>query len=184
MLVIKRMQNEKCKMKNAKRERGRVRHFAFCIEYFALNISRPSRRGLSLTGMAYQSRWNSTDQVPQRLIDSGELSRFGSMNPTDGGRTRRLSLSGQWFDKGPEGETKVSAYAIDYRFDLFSDFTYFLDDPVNGEDLLSGHGFGGDHDHDPNFARKTGSGKSGTYVRQKRLRCNGVSPTPFRRVPA
>ena len=90
-------------------------------------------RGFSLTGMAYQSRWNSTDQVPERLIDSGELSRFGSMNPTDGGRTRRLSLSGQWFDKGPEGETKVSAYAIDYRFDLFSDFTYFLNNPEQGD---------------------------------------------------
>ncbi|MDN4591569.1 TonB-dependent receptor [Xenophilus aerolatus] len=90
-------------------------------------------RGFSLTGMAYQSRWNSTDQVPERLIDSGELSRFGSLNPTDGGRTRRLSLSGQWFDKGPEGETKFSAYAIDYRFDLFSDFTYFLNNPELGD---------------------------------------------------
>ncbi|MGO4392856.1 TonB-dependent receptor [Variovorax sp. M-6] len=92
-----------------------------------------SARGLSLTGMAYQSRWNSTDQVPQRLIDSGEISRFGSMNPTDGGRTRRLSLSGKWFDKGRDGETQISAYAMDYRFDLFSDFTYFLRNPVDGD---------------------------------------------------
>lgn len=90
-------------------------------------------RGFQLTGMAYQSRWNSTDQVPERLIDSGELSRFGSMNPTDGGNTRRLSLSGQWFDKGPQGETRISAYAIDYRFDLFSDFTYFLANPQQGD---------------------------------------------------
>jgi len=90
-------------------------------------------RGFSLTGMAYKSRWTSTDQVPQRLIDSGQLSRFGSLNPTDGGNTQRVSLSGKWFDKGPEGETTVSAYAIDYRFDLFSDFTYFLNNPVNGD---------------------------------------------------
>ncbi len=90
-------------------------------------------RGLSITGMAYQSRWNSTDQIPQRLVDSGELSRFGSLNTTDGGNTRRLSLSGKWFDNRPQGNTQISAYAIDYRFDLFSDFTYFLNRPDTGD---------------------------------------------------
>ncbi len=90
-------------------------------------------RGFSLTGMAYQSHWNATDQVPERLVDSGDLSRFGSLNPTDGGKTRRLSLSGKWFDHGAAGKTEISAYAIDYRFDLFSDFTYYLNNPVQGD---------------------------------------------------
>ncbi|MGJ7566164.1 TonB-dependent receptor [Variovorax sp. GB1R11] len=90
-------------------------------------------RGFSLTGMAYRSSWTSTDQVPERLVDSGALPRFGSLNPTDGGKTQRISLSGKWFDKGPNGDTEFSAYAIDYRFDLFSDFTYFLNNPVNGD---------------------------------------------------
>ncbi|MGF6528092.1 TonB-dependent receptor [Variovorax sp. PvP013] len=90
-------------------------------------------RGFSITGMAYRSSWTSTDQVPERSIDSGELSRFGSLNPSDGGKTRRLSLSAKWFDKGPQGDTQVSVYAINYRFDLFSDFTYFLNNPVEGD---------------------------------------------------
>lgn len=90
-------------------------------------------RGFSLTGMAYKSRWTSTDQVPERLLASGALPRYGSLNPTDGGRTQRVSLSGKWFDKGPEGETTLRAYALSYRFDLFSDFTYFLNNPVNGD---------------------------------------------------
>ena len=90
-------------------------------------------QGFSITGMAYKSRWTSTDQVPQRLIDSGELPRFGSLNPTDGGETQRVSLSGKWFNKTAAGETNVSAYAIAYRFNLFSDFTYFLNNPVNGD---------------------------------------------------
>lgn len=90
-------------------------------------------RGFSLTGMAYKSSWTSTDQVPERLVDSGALPRFGSLNPTDGGKTQRISLSGKWFDKGPDGDTEFSAFAIDYRFDLFSDFTYFLNNPVNGD---------------------------------------------------
>ncbi|MGI4779177.1 MAG: TonB-dependent receptor [Janthinobacterium lividum] len=90
-------------------------------------------RGFSITGMAYRSRWTSTDQVPERLLDSAQLPRFGSLDPSDGGRTQRLSLSGKWFDKGPEGETTLSAYAVDYTFDLFSDFTYFLKNPVRGD---------------------------------------------------
>ncbi|MBB3182058.1 TonB-dependent receptor plug domain-containing protein [Variovorax sp. Sphag1AA] len=90
-------------------------------------------RGFSITGMAYKSDWTATDQVPQRLIDSGELNRYGSLNPTDGGDTRRLSLSGQWFDNSPDGQTQVNAYAIDYRFELFSDFTYFLNNPERGD---------------------------------------------------
>ncbi|MCZ2498866.1 TonB-dependent receptor plug domain-containing protein [Xylophilus sp. Kf1] len=90
-------------------------------------------RGFSITGMAYRSRWTSTDQVPQRAIDGGEIGRFGSLNPTDGGNTRRLSLSGKWFDKSARGATELGFYAIDYRFDLFSDFTYFLNNPVNGD---------------------------------------------------
>ncbi len=89
--------------------------------------------GFGITAMAYKSHWTSTDQVPERAIDSGQIGRFGSMNPTDGGKTQRISLSGKWFDKGPDGDTEISAYAIDYRFDLFSDFTYFLNHPVNGD---------------------------------------------------
>ena len=90
-------------------------------------------RGFSLTGMAYKSDWTATDQIPQRAINSGELGRFGSLNSTDGGSTRRLSLSGKWFDNTPEGQTQISAYAMDYRFDLFSDFTYFLNNPERGD---------------------------------------------------
>jgi len=93
----------------------------------------PPTRGLSITAIAYKSSWTSTDQMPERAIDSGQISRFGSMNPTDGGKTQRISLSGKWFDKGPNGDTVISAYAIDYRFNLFSDFTYFLNNPVNGD---------------------------------------------------
>ena len=50
--------------------------------------------GVSVTGMAYANRWNSTDQVPQRAITSGALDRFGSEDPSDGGNTNRFALSG------------------------------------------------------------------------------------------
>jgi outer membrane receptor protein involved in Fe transport len=90
-------------------------------------------RGWHVTAMAYDSHWNATDQVPQRAIDSGELPPFGSLDGTDGGQSRRLSLSGQWFNTGEAGRTQLSAYAIDYALRLWSNFTYFLNDPVAGD---------------------------------------------------
>lgn len=90
-------------------------------------------QGFHVTAMAYQSHWTATDQVPERAVDEGALGRFGSLDPSDGGRTRRLSLSAKWYRHDAAGQTDISAYAIDYRFDLFSNFTYFLNDPVHGD---------------------------------------------------
>ncbi|MCO5131642.1 MAG: TonB-dependent receptor [Xanthobacteraceae bacterium] len=89
--------------------------------------------GLSLTAMAYSNRWNSTDQIPLRAIQSGEVGRYGALDPTDGGRSERLSLSGQWAQSGETGTSRVNFYLIKSSLDLWSNFTYFLSDPVNGD---------------------------------------------------
>jgi hypothetical protein len=87
----------------------------------------------SITAMAYQNKWSSTDQVPDRAISSGAISRFGAIDPTDGGQTHRYSLSADWQSNGVDSVTRVTAYAVDYRLKLFSNFTYDLSDPVNGD---------------------------------------------------
>ncbi len=84
--------------------------------------------------MGYDATWNSPDQIPQRAIDSGLVDRLGSLDRTTGGETSRYSLSGSLlrsFDGGRQ--LHAHAYAIDYDLELFSNFTYFLDDPVNGD---------------------------------------------------
>jgi outer membrane receptor protein involved in Fe transport len=89
--------------------------------------------GLSITGMGYQGRWSSTDQIPQRAVDEGLIGRFGNLNDSDGGDTYRYSGAVDWQRTHGNGATRVSAYGLVYDLDLFSDFTYFLDDPVNGD---------------------------------------------------
>jgi hypothetical protein len=83
--------------------------------------------------MAYRGKWNSTDQIPQRAVDSGALGRSDAIDPTDGGNAHRYSLSGVWRRTGTDDSSKVSAYLIRNQLDLYSNFTYFLDDPVNGD---------------------------------------------------
>ncbi|MGS0754430.1 TonB-dependent receptor plug domain-containing protein [Roseateles sp. GG27B] len=52
--------------------------------------------GWNVTGMAYQAKWNATDQIPQRAVEAGQLGRFDPIDPTDGGASHRYSLSGAW----------------------------------------------------------------------------------------
>ncbi|WP_091785405.1 TonB-dependent receptor [Methylobacterium sp. UNC378MF] len=89
--------------------------------------------GFSITGMAYAARWTATNQIPERAVVSGQLSRYGTINPTDGGDTSRFSLSGRFSATDDTGITRASAYVIRYQMNLFNDFTYFLNDPVNGD---------------------------------------------------
>jgi hypothetical protein len=89
--------------------------------------------GWNVTGMAYDGKWNSTDQIPKRAVDAGTLGRFDLIDPTDGGRAQRYSLSGAWRQTGEKSSTQVNAYAASLRLDLFSNFTYFLDNPVDGD---------------------------------------------------
>jgi hypothetical protein len=89
--------------------------------------------GFSVMAMAYHNRWTSTDQIPARAVESGLIDRFGTLDPTDGGYASRFSLSGRWSQSDDHGRTRIEAYAIRSTLNLFNDFTYFLDDPVNGD---------------------------------------------------
>ncbi len=90
-------------------------------------------RGWSVDFSNYAASWTSTDQVPLELINSGQLARFGSMNPTDGGNTGRTILSAEQHDTDSSGYYKISAFAQHYRLQLWSDFTYYADNPDQGD---------------------------------------------------
>jgi hypothetical protein len=86
--------------------------------------------GYTVSLMGYNGKWNATDQIPQRAVDDGTISRFGAIDPTDGGRTSRYSLSldrHKTLENG--GVFHMDVYAIKYRLNLFSNFTFFLDHP-------------------------------------------------------
>lgn len=78
---------------------------------------------VSLSG--YEAEWRATDQIPLRLVEAGELDLFGSLDPDLGGSTERYSASAEISGWG----ARLSGYFVDYDFQLFSNFTYFLNDP-------------------------------------------------------
>jgi outer membrane cobalamin receptor len=92
-----------------------------------------TRNGFSVTGMGYNADWNATDQIPQRAIHQGQITRFDNIDPTDGGRTYKYSAVGDLQRSAPNASTRATVYAFQYGLNLVSNFTYFLEDPLNGD---------------------------------------------------
>ena len=92
-----------------------------------------ANNGFNVTAMAYDASWNATDQIPLRAVQDGTLGRFDATDASDGGKAQRYSLSGAWRQTTDDMSSKVSAYVIANRLALFSNFTYAMDDPDNGD---------------------------------------------------
>lgn len=145
--------------------------------------------GWQASAMHYQARWTATDQIPQRLVDAGTFNgqpfgRFDSLDPTTGGETRRSSLSAQWQRRGANGTTKLAAYLIDYRLDLYSNFTYALERPATGDqfaqhDARRVGGFSASQTLDHQVGGLNARSEFGLQLRQDRVRL-GLDDTQAR----
>ncbi|MFN8573025.1 MAG: TonB-dependent receptor plug domain-containing protein [Gemmatimonadaceae bacterium] len=90
---------------------------------------------LSLLGMAYRNRWNASDQIPQRAVADGRVDRFGQIDPSLGGATERYSVSGSLQRLSGSTIQRVNLFAVYSRLDLYSNFTYGLENPVTGDQI-------------------------------------------------
>jgi outer membrane receptor protein involved in Fe transport len=87
--------------------------------------------GFSITARAYRGTWNSSDQIPATAVPL--VGFFGALNPTDGGNSERYSLQAEWHRQDEDSRTQFMAYGFYYYLNLFSDFTYYYNDPVKGD---------------------------------------------------
>jgi outer membrane receptor protein involved in Fe transport len=135
-----------------------------------------------VTGLVYDNRWIATDQVPERAAASGLIGRFGSLDKDSGGKSTRSQVSADWQRIGEKSATKVNAYAIDYKLNLFSNFTYFRDDPEQGDqfeqaDRRNVFGFNTEHSRAFSWAGFTGENAVGAQARHDRIRNIGLYRT-------
>jgi len=97
-----------------------------------LTYSRGGRdNGFSITFRGYHGKWNSSDQIADNAVPL--VGTYGTLNPTDGGNSQRYSLQAEWHRQDANSATKIMAYGFYYDLDLFSDFTYYMTDPVHGD---------------------------------------------------
>jgi len=92
-----------------------------------------NRNGFTLTGMGYWADWDSTDQVPERAITEGLIPRFGLIDASDGGKANRQSLAAEYQHSDGPSSLRATGFLLHNSLNLFSNFTYFLDDPEHGD---------------------------------------------------
>lgn len=92
--------------------------------------------GWRTTFMSYTGHWDATDQVAQRAINSGQIDEWGTLDDTSGGRSQRHSISMDLWDRNRDRATNVTLYGFYYSLNLWSNFTYALNDEVDGDQFL------------------------------------------------
>lgn len=94
------------------------------------------RDELSLRFTFQKSKWNASGEIPLRAVDRGILDRFGAIDPSEGGTTLRTTgLLNYHYDTTSGGQFFANVYGQYYRLDLFSNFTFALNDFVNGDGI-------------------------------------------------
>lgn len=126
---------------------------------------------VSLLASHFDSKWDASGQVPERAVASGRIGRFGAIDDTEGGYTGRTNLLAQ-FTKVIDRNTfvKTAAYFTRYDFELFSNFTFFLEDPENGDQIRQSEdrqlfGLHSEYNHHFNMAGGEGALRAGLGLR-------------------
>jgi outer membrane receptor protein involved in Fe transport len=103
-----------------------------------LKLTRESENStLSLEFFGYDSSWTSTDQIPQRAVESGLIDGLGFIDDDLGGETSRYSTTLKVsLIHGDGSATTAQTYLIGYDFRLVSNFTYLLEDPTFGDEFV------------------------------------------------
>ncbi|WP_176027339.1 TonB-dependent receptor [Aquimarina sp. TRL1] len=140
---------------------------------------------IGITISHFTSTWDASGQIPQRAVTSGLISRFGAIDDTEGGSTSRTNVLvtyNKTLSENASIQNKV--YYNTYDFELFSNFTFFLDDPVNGDQIKQKetrniYGFHSDYKQD--FTTIDGSFSAGISLRNDQSSDNELSHTLNRR---
>ncbi|MNS84809.1 hypothetical protein D3C72_1186470 [compost metagenome] len=90
----------------------------------------------SILASRFKSKWDASGQIPQRLVDNGTITRFGAVDNTEGGNTSRTNFNAS-LSKPIDENTflKANAFYSNYQFELYSNFTFYLEDPINGDHI-------------------------------------------------
>lgn len=111
-------------------------HFKRFNIFGKYNLAVSDHTQLTATLSSFVSNWDASGQVPERAVNTGLIDRFGSIDPSEGGQTQRHNaniLLAHAFANGTLWENQT--YYSRYTFNLYSDFTFFLNDPIKGDEI-------------------------------------------------
>ena len=146
------------------------------------NITENDKVGIIISH--FDSKWDASGQIPQRAVDAGVIGRFGAIDDTEGGTTSRTNFLLN-YDKilSENSSIKNKLFYSLYDFELFSNFTFFLDDPINGDQIKQKETrniFGFSSDYKQNFTEIDGDFSAGISLRNDKSKDNELSHTANR----
>ncbi len=95
-----------------------------------------TNNSIAITASHFTSSWDASGQIPNREVANGNISRFGAIDDTEGGYTSRTNLNVQQQSQlSDKTSLKSNLFYSKYNFELYSNFTFFLDDPINGDQI-------------------------------------------------
>jgi outer membrane receptor protein involved in Fe transport len=146
---------------------------------YTANITDTDKIGLTLSH--FTSKWDASGQIPQRAVNSGLITRFGAIDDTEGGSTSRINVL-LTYDKvlSENSSIKNKIYYNKYDFELYSNFTFFLDDSVNGDQIKQKETrniFGFTSDYKQDFTQIDGNFSAGISLRNDQSFDNELAHT-------
>ena len=111
-------------------------HFKRFNIFGKYNLAISDNTELNASLSAFSSKWDASGQVPERAVENGLIDRFGSIDPSEGGNTERQNANiilTHHFNNGTTWENQ--AFYSRYKFNLYSDFSFFLNDTANGDEI-------------------------------------------------
>ncbi len=144
-------------------------------------------QSLSVSFSTFRSRWDHSGQIPQRAISDGTIGRFGAIDDTEGGETSRSNVSLVFMKNlGDRTFFKNQIYLVNYDFELYSNFTFFLNDPVNGDQIRQKEnrniiGYNGSWNKEITIGGKRLNTEIGLQLRYDDIKNNELSRTANRR---
>ncbi len=144
------------------------------------------RTSYTATASYFTSTWDHSGQIPDRAVERGLIGFFGAIDPTEGGNTARTNFNFQTFTYTDQGNLfKNQVYFSNYEFELFSNFTFFLEDPVLGDQIRQYErrnllGYHGSYTNDHRLGNKQASFHAGLQYRHDFSRDNELANTTNR----
>lgn len=144
-------------------------------------------QSISASFSNFRSKWNHSGQIPERAIKDGKIGRFGAIDNTEGGETGRTNLNLVFMkNMGNNSFFKNQIYYVKYDFELYSNFTFFLEDTINGDQIRQKEnrsiiGYNGTWNKEMNISGKRLTTEAGLQLRFDDISGDELSHTKNRR---
>lgn len=139
-----------------------------------------------LSATTFWSKWDASGQIPERAVAKGMIGFYGALDPYEGGETYRTNVNAQLVTSLNNGDLiKNQIYYSNYHFDLHTNFTFFLVDTVNGDEIRQKEardlmGYNGSYNHLSYLGSTKLSTEAGLNIRSDMTHNSGLSHTKDR----